>query len=328
MRRVTLAVVLAALVATNADALAQSVVIEEWPVPYGGRPRDPDLDAQGRVWFVGQAGNYIARLDPATGEFRRYEIEPGTHPHNLIVDAQGMVWYAGNRNARIGRLDPETGKAEIFPMPDSAARDPHTLTFDSKGDIWFTVQGGNFIGRLARGSGTIDLVKVPTARARPYGIRIDSRDRPWVVLFGTHKLATIDPATLQLTEHTLPRPGARPRRLEITADDAIWYVDYQEGYLGRFDPASGAVKEWRTPGGADSRPYATALDGAGRIWFFESGVTPNRLVGFDPRSEQFFAQAELSGERNTVRHAVFHAPTGTIWFGTDTENIGRARVLP
>lgn len=326
MRIARVAVLLAAFTVCGSEVLAQAVDIKEWPVPYGGRPRDPYVDGQGRVWFVGQAGNYVAYLEPASGAFRRYELEAGTNPHNLVVDGDGMVWYAGNANARIGRLDPETGKAEIFPMPDSAARDPHTLAFAANGDLWFTVQGGNYIGRLTRGSGHIDLVKVPTERARPYGIQVDAQGRPWVVLFGTNRLASIDPATLALTEHVLPRASARPRRLEITPDGGVWYVDYADGYLGRFDPATEAVKEWQTPGGAQSRPYATALDGAGRIWLFESGVTPNRLVGFDPATGQFFAQATLSGERNTVRHAVYHAPTGAIWFGTDTGNIGRAIV--
>jgi virginiamycin B lyase len=71
-------------------AAPEDVVFEEWTVPWeNSRPRDPYVDAQGRVWFVGQAGNYIAYLEPGTGEFRRYEIEEGTHPHNLIIDEAG-----------------------------------------------------------------------------------------------------------------------------------------------------------------------------------------------------------------------------------------------
>ena len=46
------------------------------------------MDQQGRVWFVGQQGNYLAFLDPETGEFKRYDLDPGAGPHNLIVDAK------------------------------------------------------------------------------------------------------------------------------------------------------------------------------------------------------------------------------------------------
>ena len=55
--------------------------LEEWPVEWGGRTRDPAVAPDGKVWFVGQAGNYVASLDPATGAQKRYEIEEGTNPH-------------------------------------------------------------------------------------------------------------------------------------------------------------------------------------------------------------------------------------------------------
>jgi virginiamycin B lyase len=51
--------------------------IREWTVPWeGSRPRDPFVDPKGRVWFVGQQGNYVAYLDPVTGRFERYEVDP------------------------------------------------------------------------------------------------------------------------------------------------------------------------------------------------------------------------------------------------------------
>ena len=123
-----------------APAPAEDLEITEWVVPWENtRPRDPYVDGQGRVWFVGQVGNYLAYLDPGTGDFRRYELDPGTGPHNLIVDDDGFVWYAGNRAMHIGRLDPETGEIEKHMMPTPDARDPHTLIFDQNGDIWFSV---------------------------------------------------------------------------------------------------------------------------------------------------------------------------------------------
>lgn len=62
-----------------ADLAAQAgapVPAHEWEVPWGaeGRPRDPYVAPDGSVFFAGQAGNYIARLDPKTGKFTRFEI--------------------------------------------------------------------------------------------------------------------------------------------------------------------------------------------------------------------------------------------------------------
>jgi len=71
---------LAAAVAAAAPA-APSLDIREWPVPWKDtRPRDPFMDPSGRVWFVGQTGDYVAHLDPRTGEFKRFDLTKGSGP--------------------------------------------------------------------------------------------------------------------------------------------------------------------------------------------------------------------------------------------------------
>jgi len=302
------------------------VDIREWEVPWEGRPRDPYVRDRSRVWFVGQQSHYVAYLDPSSGEFERYDLEPGTGPHNLIVDEDGSVWYAGNRAAHIGHLDPESGEVQKIEMPDSRARDPHTLRFDHRGDIWFTVQGGNFIGRLDTESSDVKLVPVPTERARPYGIVMDGEGRPYVALLGTYKLATVHPETMEIREIPVPREDARPRRITRTPDGSIWYVDYAQGRLGRYDPASGEFEEWLAPGGADARPYGMTSDDQGRVWFVETGPSPNRLVGFDPGSREFFSVTAIPSGGGTIRNMVYHPPTNEIWFGADTNTIGRAKL--
>jgi virginiamycin B lyase len=70
-----------------------------------------------------------------------------------------------------------------------------------------------------------------------------------------------------------------------------------------------------------------ALDGQGRIWLAETGVQPNRLVGFDPKSEKFFSNTPVAKSgAGTIRHMVYHSGTRALWFGTDANTIGRAVV--
>jgi virginiamycin B lyase len=262
---------------------------------------------------------------PATGEFKRYELDKGTGPHNLIVDKKGFVWYSGNLAAHIGRLDPRDGSIKKFPITDPMVRDPHTMVFDKDGNIWFTVQGGIAIGHLNVATGAIRLIKVASENARPYGIKLDSKGHPWVMLFGTNKIATVDPGTMQLREITLPRAAARPRRMEITSDDRVYYGDYPNGILGRYDPASGKFEEWQLPGGADARPYAMVKDDHDRVWVVETS-RPNRFVAFDPRTSQFSEETAVPSGGGVVRHMFFDPATKTIWFGTDNNTIGKAVV--
>ncbi len=314
---------------------AQEIEIAEWKVPWEeSRPRDPYVAPDGKVWFVGQRTHYAAWLDRTTGEFKQFPLSDGTGPHNLVVDDDGAVFYTGNLVGNIGKLDPTTGDIERFRMPDMAARDPHTLVFGENHDLWFTVQGGNFVGRFVPGTGDVSLVKAPEvtsgrgASSRPYGIHMDSKDHPWIALFNTNKIATVDPETMELTAFDLPDERTRPRRLVVDSDDMVWYVDYSLGRLGRLDPQTGDVEEWDNPSGLQSRPYAMAIDPSDRIWFVETGVYPNKFVGFDPTTEEFFSVTEIGSGGGSVRHMFYEEGTNSIWFGSDANTIGQAMLPP
>lgn len=349
--------VLAAFPGASPPAAAQDdeppVEIREWEVPWpSSRPRDPFAESATSVWFVGQVGHYLGHLDVARDEFHKVDLPDAPGPHNLIVGEDGVVWYAGNLQGYIGRYDPGASPSddaanatsaeseatpapaagiEKIPMPESAARDPHTLVFGPDGRIWFTVQGGNFVGRLDPGTREVDLVRVPTPDARPYGIVVSPDGIPWVALFGTHKLASVDPETLELTEHVLPREDARPRRIGLTSDGRVWYADHAEGRLGAYDPTEARFREWSLPSGEDARPYGMAVDDRDRIWLVETGPQPNRFVGFDPAAGEggaFLGAKPIPSGGGTVRHMHFHAPSRTIWFGTDANTLGRATLDP
>jgi virginiamycin B lyase len=300
-------------------------VVNQWTVPWPEtRPRDPAVAPDSRIWFVGQAGNYIAVLDPRTGVFKRFEIDAGTHPHNLIIAPDGGVWYSGNQNGIIGRLDPSSGQLKRFPMPEKDLTDPHTQVFDKSGNIWFTLQGSNAVGHLNTQSGAIRIVRMPNPGSRPYGILLDSKGRPWFDEFGSNRIGSIDPGTFQLREYTIPDPGARPRRIVVTPDDRVFVGDYSRGKLVSLDPATGQFEEWQNPAGARSAPYAMSGDDRGRVWQVETGVQPNRFVSFDPKSGKFGTPIPVSESGGIViRHMVFDPKTRSIWFGTDAGTIGR-----
>ena len=101
---------------------------------------------------------------------------------------------------------------------------------------------------------------------------------------------------MKIQEYVLPAAQARPRRIALASDGTVYYSDYARGYLGHFDPASGKLlKEWASPGGTGSEPYGIAITSDGAVWYSESGVKPNTLVKFDPKSENFSTKAIPSG---------------------------------
>ena len=304
------------------------VPVRSYEVPWGRntRPRDPAVHPDGSIFFVGQQGNYIARLDPRTGDFKKYEVDPGAHPHSCLVDMKGIVWYSGNRNGTIGRLDPRTGEVQRFAVPDGV-RDPHTMAWDPQGNMGFTAQTSNAVGHFDVNTKKFRIVRMPQPNSRPYGIVLDSKGRPWFNLFGTNTIGTLDPVTLELKTYPVGSERTRDRRLGITSDDKLYYTDYTRGFIGRLDPATGKADEWALPGGATALPYGMTIDDHDRVWVAESNPSrPNRLVGFDPKSKAFFSITEIPGDTNTVRHMIFDKRTKSIWFGTDAGHIAKADV--
>lgn len=314
-------------------ALAQDNPLEpkEWTVPWERtRPRDPIQDKTGRVWFVGQTGNYVAYLDPKTGEFKQYKIEDGTNPHNIVVDEQNNIWFTGNRNERIVQLIPETGELKTIMMPkkDTAVRDPHTMIFDKNGIGWFTAQQSQYIGRFDRRTGDIKLWRPSELPSNPYGVVIDSKGQPWFNLFRTNKIATIDPKTLEYKEFTHPDPRMRSRRIAITSDDQVYFGDYR-GILNHFDPKTGKFQEYPLPPGNGQQLYAHAQDDQDRIWVVDVGVQPNVMHVFDTKSKGWIARIPVPSNgatQNTIRHMTYNKATRELWFGTDAGTIGRINV--
>ncbi len=309
-------------------AARDTVQLSLTDIPWEGGPRDPYVAPDGkRIWFVGQRGNFVGFYTPADRQFKRIEIDSGTHPHTVIVDEQGNAWYAGNRNGMVGRIDGKTLEITRFAMPDEAARDPHTMDFDANGNLWFTLQHSNMVGYLDHATGKVDLITLKTPQSRPYGLIVAPDGQVWLDLFGTNKIAVINPDTRAVREFALPDERTRPRRIARTNDGAIWYTDYSRGYLGRLDPANGSVKEYELPGKAGSLPYAMTVDDQDRLWVVETGVQPNQLVGFDPSTEKFFGHTNVGKKApNAVRHMVFDPNTRSIWFGSDQGALGQAIV--
>ena len=286
--------------AVNVQTL--NVSVKEWDVPTPkARPHDPAVGPDGALWFTEQFVNKLGRLDPASGTIKEYPLKTDkSGPHGLVADRYGNIWYTGNYAGLIGKLDPRTGQVTEYKMPDPLASDPHTPIFDAQGTLWFTVQGADMVGRLDPRTGKIDLKRVPTKDALPYGMGVNSRGVPFFCEFGTNKMASIDPKTMEITEYKVPE-GARPRRMAIAADDKVYFTDFEGGHLGRLDPATGQVKMWDSPGGGSSSPYGITITPDGMVWYSEAGVHPNTIIRFDPKTETF-AEAKIPSGGGVVRN--------------------------
>jgi virginiamycin B lyase len=124
---------------------------------------------------------------------------------------------------------------------------------------------------------------------------------------------------MEIHEYVLPADDARPRRVAITSDDVLYYTDFRRGYLGQFDGKSNKfMKEWASPGGPNSRPYAITIVN-GVVWYCETGVRPNTLVRFDPKTEKF--QTWIIPAGGGVVRNMMHFADGKLALAESAENV-------
>ncbi len=278
-------------VSRRPNLIAGDVEIEiiEWMVPtLGQRSRDPAEAPDGSIWWTGMWASLAGRLDPETGIMEEFRLPPAARPHTIVPDGQGNIWYTGNSNATIGRLDPATGLITEY---KTKARDPHSAAFHPNGNLYFTAQGAGMLGRLDPATG--ELLEVET-RPRPYGIQVAPDGTVWVAYNGTNRIGALDPDTMEVKYFEVPDERSRIRRLALDSNGMVWFVNSTLGKLGRLDPASGEIRQWDSPSGPTSHPYAIAvIDDI--VWYNESGMRPDALVRFNPRTETFQSWAIPSG---------------------------------
>ena len=297
-----------------------NIEIEEWLAPtLGQRSRDPVEGLDGSIWWTGMWASLVGRLDPLTGDVREYPLPPSARPHSIVPDNEGFIWYLGNSNGTVGKLNPLTGDIREY---DTGLADPHTGVFHPNGYFYFTAQRAGAVARLDPASG--EVLTVNTC-PRPYGIKVGPDGHLYVAFNGENAIGQVDPETLEVNYFAIPHEDSRIRRLDIASDGTIWYVNSSRGKIGHLDPKTGAVREWDSPSGPKSHPYAIAvIDDV--VWYNESGQRPDALVRFDPETEAFQSWAIPSGI-GIIRHVWVTRDKDLLIHQSSSNRIGRVKVV-
>ena len=266
---------------------AESVSLQEFPVPSGAHPHDvaPALETNGIVWYTAQHQEALGILDPTTGETRHIHLGSGARPHGVIVGPDGAPWITdGGLNAMV-RVDPATEDVAVFPLPASTGyANLNTATFDSNGICWFTGQSGIY-GRVDPQSGELQVFNAPRGRG-PYGICTTPDGNVYYASLAGSYVGHVDTTTGAVTELDPPTAGQGARRVWSDSQSRIWVAEWNAGQVSLYDPTDQSWREWRLPGDSP-RAYAVYVDEHDFVWLTDFGA--NALVRFDPTDESFAA---------------------------------------
>jgi len=120
--------------------------LSKFSPPTDGKPQRLQVDDDGIVWFSERRGGKIGRFDPATEQFKEYDLPgPEPSPYALGIDRNHRIWYASHEQDTLGRLNPQTGEVTEYPFPHSEVS-IREFFLDSQGRIWYGSTANDLVG--------------------------------------------------------------------------------------------------------------------------------------------------------------------------------------
>lgn len=238
-------------------------------------PRAVEIDAAGNWWVVLGAPNQLARYEPATRQWRTFDV--GMYAHSVALGRDGRAWANGHFTFApeiIASVDAASGGVRKYELPLHP-----TLGVGPGGPI-------------------------------PYEIRVAPDARVWMSELQGNRLIALDPATGAATVHEMPTSHSGPRRFDIDARGVLWIPAYSSNELVRYDPALGALRRFALPV-RDAVPYVVRIDpGNDIVWIGTSAA--DAVLSFDPRTNRF-AVYDLPSRGALVRHLSVDPRTHHVW---------------
>ncbi len=112
--------------------------VDAWKAPKGYGPYGIASTPAGEVWFASLAGDYLAKIDSATGAATVVEPpKPGVGPRRVWSDSKGVLWVSFWHSGELARYDPAAKSWKMFALPNSRSG-CYSVYVDEKDKVWVT----------------------------------------------------------------------------------------------------------------------------------------------------------------------------------------------
>ena len=241
----------------------------------------------GRFWITNALSSSLASFDPATKQFKLYEMgRTHLYPHTVRIDKEGMVWFTIVASNEVGRFDPKTEQFTIMHLPEDgfwSAVSHYLFPYVLKIGAWFPKMnlhmGVNHAKWAFQGRSAFPF---------PYGIDVNPVDGSiWYAKLNVHKIGRIDPRTHVVTEFDTPFKG--PRRLRFDPQGNLWIPAFDDSGLMKFDTRTNRFETFKLPLLAHNEyevPYALNVHpGTGDVWITSN--MSDRVFRFQQQTKAF-----------------------------------------
>ena len=241
----------------------------------------------GKFWITNALSSSLASFDPATKQFKLYEMgRSHLYPHTIRIDRDGIIWFTIVASNELGRFDPKTEQFTITHLPETgfwSGVSHYLFPIILKIAAWFPKMdlelGVNHAKWAFQGRSAFPF---------PYGIDINPVDGSiWYAKLNAHKIGRLDPKTMQVTEFDTPFKG--PRRLRFDTKGNLWIPAFDDSGIMKFDTRTNRFETFRLPLLAHNEyevPYALNVHPTtGDVWITSN--MSDRIFRFLPETQQF-----------------------------------------
>ncbi len=170
--------------------------LRSFPLPAeaaGANLNTAAFDADGVLWFTGQAGWY-GRLDPTNGRIRVFRAPRGFGPYGIAATPAGEIWFSSLAGSYLGAVDRENGDVRVVDPPTDGAG-LRRVWSDSSGRLWTSQWIAGQVAVHDPADGSWREWPLPGDAPQAYAVYVDELDAVWLTDFTSNAIVRFDPRT-------------------------------------------------------------------------------------------------------------------------------------
>lgn len=221
----------------------------DFPLPAGVKADFVTVGGDGKVWAKDTASDSVYRVDPATGQAKRFDEFPPDlvikdekgvrhHTYGITADPSGNLYEADIVGGDLFRLDGETGKSKMYEIPTKDAG-PRRMHLDDQGRLWIGEYYGKTIGMFDTHAEKFQEWKIPIPWYGAYDVAVDQDGFAWTGTMTSEIILRLNPKTGEFTRYMLPRLGVNVRRVEVGTSGGrpvFWVGENHQAKIAKVEP--------------------------------------------------------------------------------------------
>ena len=168
------------------------------------------FDANGMLWFTGQNGGIVGRLDPGNGGMQLFDAPRGAGPYGITATSDA-VYYASLAGSYVGRVNPATGEITVL-EPPTADQGARRVWAGPDGRIWVSEWNAGQVGVYDPTTREWREWPLPGDGPQAYSVYADESGI-WLSDFGANAIVRFDPETERFESFALPDTPGEVRQL-------------------------------------------------------------------------------------------------------------------